>query len=60
MAKKTLQLRAIVDLSLRMSSDPSSTLYEMWHEWPAGTVFEPPAHMNVELALQRGIAEEVK
>jgi len=60
MAKKAMQLRAIVDLSLRMSPDQGSPLYEMWHEWPAGTVFTPPAHMNVELALQRGIAEEVK
>ena len=60
MAKKTMQLRAIVDLSLRMSTDQASPLYEMWHEWPAGMVFTPPAHMNVELALQRGIAEEVK
>lgn len=32
--------------------------YDDWLEWAAGTVFEPPAHMNVARALERGIAEE--
>lgn len=57
--------RAVVDMSLRKSPDPLSPLYEQWYDWPAGTVFEPPAHMKVELALQRGImvianAQEVR
>ena len=60
MAKKTVQLKAIVDLSLRKSPDKSSPLYDEWFNWPEGTVFEPPAHMRVDLALTRGIAEEVK
>jgi hypothetical protein len=34
-------------------------LYNEWHIWEKGTVFEPPAHMMVDLALKRGIAEEV-
>lgn len=53
-------LRALTDLSLRKSADPKSPLYEQWHEWKAGEVFTPPAHMRVDLALARGIAEEVK
>lgn len=49
-------LRAVVDLALRQSPDRESPLYEEWFEWPAGTVFEPPAHLKVERALERGIA----
>ncbi len=60
MPKKTTQLRALVDLALRQSPDKSDPLYEQFHEWPAGTVFTPPPHMNVAKALERGIAEEVK
>lgn len=60
MADKAKKLRALTDLSLRQSPDPASPLYEEWFEWPQGTVFVPPAHMKVELAIQRGIAEEVK
>lgn len=57
MAKR---LRALIDMSLRQSPDPQSPLYEQWHDWPAGTVFTPPAHMDVARALERGIAEEVR
>ena len=53
------QLRALTDLSLRQSPDPKSPLFEEWHEWKAGAVFTPPAHMNVAKALARGIVEEV-
>ena len=51
--------KAIVDLSLRKAPDPAAPLYGDWHEWPAGTVFEPPKHMDVKRALERGIVEEV-
>lgn len=57
--KTTGQLRAKVDLSLRKSPDPNSPLYEEWFNWKAGEVFTPPAHMKVDMALQREIAEEV-
>ena len=56
----TKKLRALADLSLRQSSDPNDPKYELWHEWKAGEVFTPPAHMSVEKALARRIAEEVK
>ena len=59
MAKKTVKLQAVVELSLRKSPDKLSPLYDEWFNWPAGTVFEPPAHMKVDLALARGIAVEV-
>lgn len=49
------QYRALTNLSLRQSSDPQSPLYEQWHEWPEGSVFTPPKHMNVDKALERGI-----
>lgn len=55
-----MKLRAIVDMSLRKSPDPNNPAYEQWHTWKAGTVFEPPAHLNVKRALERGIAEEVQ
>jgi len=51
------QYRALTDLSLRQSPDKKSPKYEQWHEWPAGTVFEPPKHMNIPKALERGIIE---
>ena len=57
--KQPMKLRALVDLSLRSSPDPKSPLYEVFLDWPAGTVFEPPPHMKVDLALKRGIAEAV-
>lgn len=49
--------RALVNMSLRRSPDSASSLYEEWHDWQAGEVFEPPPHMNVERALARGIME---
>ena len=57
---RTVRYRALTDMSLRQSSDPEDPKYGDWHEWPAGTVFTPPPHMNVERALQRGIMEPVK
>lgn len=57
--KTTGKLKALTDLALRQSPDPKSPLYEEWFEWKAGEVFEPPTHMKVDLALKRGIAEEV-
>ncbi len=46
-----MKLVAVVDLSLRKT--PTS---EEWFEWKAGTTFEAPEHMKVDLALQRRIA----
>lgn len=57
--KKTPQLRALVDLALRKSPKKGTPEYEDFYEWPAGTVFTPPPHMRVDLALAREIAEEV-
>ncbi len=54
------QLRAITRLSLRKSPDKDSPLWDEWHEWEAGAVFTPPAHMDVTRALERGIAEVSK
>lgn len=56
---KVKQYRALTDLSLRQSPDTSSPLYEQWHQWKAGAVFTPPAHMDIARALARGIVEEV-
>jgi hypothetical protein len=53
------KLRALTKLSLRKSNKVGTKLYNEWHIWEKGTVFEPPAHMMVDLALKRGIAEEV-
>lgn len=58
-AQKTTKLQAVTDMSLRKSPDKNSPLYEEWFNWPAGTVFEPPPHMKVDLALARGIVVEV-
>ena len=33
---------------------------EQWLSWEDGEEFTPPAHFNVERALERGIVEEVK
>lgn len=53
------QYRALLDLALRKSPDSTSPLYEEWFEWPAGTVFEAPAHLKVELGIASGKFEEV-
>ncbi len=53
------KLRALTIMSLRKSPKLGTKLYEEWHIWEKGDVFEPPPHMKVALALQRGIAEEV-
>ena len=50
------EYRALTDLSLRKRPDPKC---EDWHEWPAGTVFEPPKHMDIPRCLERGIIEPV-
>lgn len=50
--------RALTNLSLRKSPDPKSPLFEQWYEWPEGTVFEAPAHLNVKLGLEAGKFEE--
>ena len=59
--------RALTGLSLRKAperapdiDDPADDPYNQWHEWPAGTEFTPPAHMDVEKALARGIIEPVE
>jgi len=61
MANKTKQprpkrYRALTRMSLRKRPDPTC---ENWHEWEVGEVFVPPKHMQVDLALARGIVEEV-
>lgn len=58
--KAPKKLRALVRMDLRKSPDPKSPLFEEWHTWYEGDVFTPPPHMKVDLALKRGIAEEVK
>lgn len=52
--------KALVDMSLRQSSDPKSPKYNEWHNWNAGEIFTPPEHMDIEKALQRRIIKEVK
>ena len=54
------KFKALTDLSLRQSPDPKSPLFNEWHEWKAGTVFEAPDHMNMEKCLERGIVEPAK
>lgn len=56
-ATKKTKLRALVDMSLRKRPDPKCN---EWFTWPAGAVFEPPAHLDVRRAVERGIAEEVR
>lgn len=51
--------RALQAMSLRQSPDPKSPQWNEWHEWRAGTVFTPPAHLNIERARERGLIEEV-
>lgn len=51
--------RALLDLALRKSPDPKSPLYEEWYEWPAGTEFEAPAHLKVEIGIAAGKFEPV-
>ncbi len=53
------KLKALVDMSLRQSSDPADPLYQEWHNWRAGEVFEPPSHMDLKRCFERGIVEEV-
>lgn len=55
-AKKAKQYRALTDLALRARPDETC---EEWLEWKAGEVFTPPPHMKIDLALKRGIVEEV-
>lgn len=57
-AKKTTKLRALTRLRLRQSPDPESPKYGEWFVWEAGEEFTPPAHMKVDKAIARGIAEE--
>lgn len=59
MPETTRKLQALTRLSLRKSDRVGTKLYEEWHVWEKGAVFTPPAHMMVDLALARGIAEEV-
>ena len=44
------------DAECEVEHDP---LCAQEHNWKRGVVFTPPAHMSVEKALARGIAEEV-
>lgn len=55
-----MKLRALTDLALRKSADPKDPAYEEWYDWPAGTVFEAPPNLEVDKALERGIAEMVE
>ena len=52
--------RALRDLSLRKSPDATSPQYEEWYEWPAGTEFDAPKHLNVKLGIASGKFEEIK
>jgi len=54
------KLRALTAMGLRRSADPSHPQYAEWHEWKAGAVFVPPKNLDVNKALKRRIAEEVK
>ena len=53
------KLRALTPLSLWKNPKRPPKGPDDWHEWKKGDVFEPPAHMKVDRALERGIAEEV-
>lgn len=59
MSDEPKKYRALLDLALRKSPDPADPLYEEWHEWPTGTVFEAPAHLKIELGLEGGKFVEV-
>lgn len=52
--------KALKRMSLRQNPDHDSPKHDLWHVWEAGTVFTPPAHLNIESALARGIMVEVK
>ena len=52
-------LRALTRMSLRKSNKVGTKLYDEWYVWEKGAVFEPPPNLKVDLALKRGIAEEV-
>ena len=58
--KATAPLRALTKLSLRKSPDKKSPLWDEWHVWEKGTVFTPPPHMMVDLAIDRKIVEIAK
>ena len=49
--------RALTRLSLRKRPDPKC---EDWLVWQEGEVFEPPPHMNIEMALAKGKIELAK
>lgn len=56
------QYRALTDLSLWKTAGQEPDPFDdptQWLNWKAGVVFTPPAHFNVEKALERGIIEEV-
>ena len=59
MANKYRVVEGYGPLGLRKSPDRASPLFEEFFEWQDGEVFEPPAHMKVDLALQRGIIEPI-
>lgn len=52
----TRKLLALVDMGLRKSPKQGDPLWEEFYEWPAGTEFEPPAHLDIQKALARSIA----
>ena len=54
-----MRLRALTNMSLRQSPDPDSPLYEEWFDWPEGSEFDPPEHLNIDRGYQRGIMEPV-
>lgn len=57
--KPAKQYRALRDLALRRSPDAVSPHFQEFYEWPAGTVFDPPPHLNIAVALASGKIEEV-
>ena len=52
--------RALLDLALRKSPDPSSPLYAEWFTWKAGATFEAPPHMKADVMLAAGKIESVR
>ena len=46
MAKKYRVMASASPVGLRKSNDPTSPLYEQWHNWVTGDVFTPPAHLK--------------
>lgn len=63
--------RALVDLALRKSPiqctcpndderlEGCTSLWHEFFEWPAGTEFEAPKHLKVELGIAKGKFEAV-